>query len=110
MRHHAGDTLHARILGHQAVTNEKRSLAVDRQRRTQQQIQGAIDGTLRRIFHGNDADVGGTGLDRSKHFIKRGTRDPLDGMPEMIECRLLGKRTGRAQEGNFEGLLQAAAG
>ncbi|MCY1294464.1 hypothetical protein D9M70_437600 [compost metagenome] len=110
VRAHHGHALHVGRGRHQVVVHLERNLAADLQRSLQEQVERARHRALGRVFHRHHAVFDSACLYRAEHFVDAGARHAAHFMAEVRIQRLLRERAGRAQESDFQRLLQSAAG
>ncbi|KAG0906375.1 hypothetical protein G6F31_021811 [Rhizopus arrhizus] len=70
MRGNGLDAVHAARLRQQAMADDERAFAQDRQRRVQQQVQAAVDGAFGGVLHRHHAHIRLASLDRAKHLVE----------------------------------------
>src|SRR3546814_4350787 len=80
--------------------NFYRALAQNLKGRAQQQVERAIDSSFRGVLDRNHAHIRLARLDRAKNFIEGVAAQARNGMTEMLQRSLFGKRTLRPQIGN----------
>src|SRR3546814_6548185 len=74
-----------------------RALAQNLKGRAQQQVERAIDSSFRGVLDRNHAHIRLARLDRAKNFIEGVAAQARNGMTEMLQRSLFGKRTLRPQ-------------